>query len=114
MKILILLMVLVPYIAMAQFKGTYETLKIREVWYLCFNALTEHRRDIPKNDHALTCDCYVDKLRTQIHLGGVQHDGPSNPVPGDLPVYLGMPPTTQPLNRRQIWLITLTFPSSNS
>ena len=65
MKILILFMVLVPSIAMAQYKGTYETLKIREVWYLCFNALTEHRRDISRNDHALTCDCYVDKLRIQ-------------------------------------------------
>ena len=63
MKNLILFMALVPSIAIAQFKGTYETLKIREGWYLCFHALTEHRRDIPKNDHALTCDCYVDKLR---------------------------------------------------
>lgn len=65
MKNLIVFMVLVPSIAMAQFKGTYETLKIREVWYLCFHALTEHRRDIPRNDHALTCDCYIDKLRIQ-------------------------------------------------
>ena len=32
MKNLIVFMVLVPSIAMAQFKGTYETLKIREVW----------------------------------------------------------------------------------
>ena len=63
MKILIVFMVLVPSIAIAQFKGTYETLKIREVWYLCFNALVEHRRDIPRDEHALTCDCYVDKLR---------------------------------------------------
>ena len=63
MKNLIVFMLFVPSIAMAQFKGTYETLKIREVWYLCFNALTEHRPDIPKNNHALTCDCYVDKLR---------------------------------------------------
>ena len=60
---LILFVGLIPSIAMAQFKGTYETLKIREVWYLCFNALVEHRRDIPRNEHALTCDCYVDKLR---------------------------------------------------
>ena len=65
MKNLIVFMVLVPSIAMAQFKGTYETLKIREVWDLCFHALTEHRRDIPRNDPALTCDCYIDKLRIQ-------------------------------------------------
>ena len=65
MKILILFMVLVPSIAMAQYKGTYETHKVRQIWFLCYNSLMEHRPDIPWNDHAHTCDCYVDKLRIQ-------------------------------------------------
>lgn len=63
MKNLLISILFVPTIAIAQYKGTYETLKIREVWFMCYSSLTKHRPDTDPLFHAGTCDCYLDKLR---------------------------------------------------
>ncbi len=75
MKNLILFLLFVPSIALAQYKGTYETKTIREVWFQCFHSLTSHRPDISRHQHTLTCDCYLDKLRiTYTWEEFIQHD----------------------------------------
>ena len=62
-KALLVILIILPSLALSQYKGTYETLKIREVWYVCFNALTKQGPHVDKNTHAKICDCYADKLR---------------------------------------------------
>lgn len=64
-KAILVLFLFVPVLLLAQYKGTYETQKIREVWFMCFTSLSQQRPDVNKNKHAETCDCYADNLRVK-------------------------------------------------